>query len=421
MEARTQLQIMGLVTSFSVSSGCGQTLPYEKQADIIGDFSNSRLKLMQYFLAGITKLQNIKVREAFYKSFEVSLELEKVNITNVVERRYQYITSTTQWHKFTEEKKGELEVSSYNCDSVIDHLRMIYEVQSSEVCEHAFHEKALHFKNWRCLTSSSNSFLCRVVSFFLSSSSCVWKRVNLDTLINDGYSLEAFLWSPYSSSVKTLILNKGVYNGGSCLSIDFSVIPNIFQFQNMGDAKGGLADLFKTKYLRKLEVNMLSLFGSGSLLQPPLRIPETLQKLSLCRGLEVRRITSLSLLLDYNEPDTITEECSSEEAIRKRIASESSNWEVNEAMMVLLLPHIAKLKCLEHLQLTTYNIIDDRHEEYSIPLDTNHSFKPLHVHHAEINTHIEIAGILFYNEATIIILNMHASMDTYTSIPVIIA
>ena len=47
-------------------------------------------------------------------------------------------------------------------------------------------------------------------------------------------------------------------------------------------------------------------------------------------------------------------------------------------MMVLLLPYIAKLKCLEHLQLTTYNIIDDRHEEYSIPLDTNDSFKPFY-------------------------------------------
>ena len=96
-EARTQLQIMGLVTSFSVSSGSGQTqlfqflhltiqeflaawhasqLSPEEQAGIICDFSNSRLKLMHNFLAGITKLQGQNIREAFNQSFKDSLRTQ---------------------------------------------------------------------------------------------------------------------------------------------------------------------------------------------------------------------------------------------------------------------------------------------------------------------------------------------------------
>ena len=45
----------------------------EEQAGIICDFSNSRLKLMHYFLAGITKLQGQIVREAFNQSFKDAL------------------------------------------------------------------------------------------------------------------------------------------------------------------------------------------------------------------------------------------------------------------------------------------------------------------------------------------------------------
>ena len=92
--ARTQLQKIGLVTSFSVSSSSGQSqcfqflhltiqeflaawhasqLSPEEQAGIICDFSNSRLKLMHYFLAGITKLQDKLFVKHFNQSFKDAL------------------------------------------------------------------------------------------------------------------------------------------------------------------------------------------------------------------------------------------------------------------------------------------------------------------------------------------------------------
>ena len=187
-EARTQLQIMGLVTSFSVSSGCGKTqlfqflhltiqeflaawhasqLSPEEQAGIICHFSNDRLKLMHDFLAGITKLQGQNIREAFNQSFKDSLR-----------RGTQYTDEDEGMHYFIDE-----DAKNCNGTAVLDQLHMIYEAQSPEVCQlvsRNFPEETIIFCQYR---NFYTLFLCKVISFFLSNSSCAWKKVSLDGLL----------------------------------------------------------------------------------------------------------------------------------------------------------------------------------------------------------------------------------------------
>ena len=118
------------------------------------------------------------------------------------------------------------------------------------------------------------------------------------------------------------------------------------------------------------------------LLQAPLRLSETLQELSLelsycdpkvmahfgC-GLEVSNIRTLTLFMgcyrDFGEATV-------------RLAEARSYEKITQEMMVLLLPYIAKLKFLEHLQLGTINIINDRDEQYSVSNDADDAFKPLY-------------------------------------------
>ena len=376
-EARTQLQIMGLVTSFSVSSGSGHTqcfqflhltvqeflaawhastLPDEKQAEIIGDFSNSQLKLMRYFLAGINKLQAQKVFEAFYLSFEKSLMLEKDKTFNVAKRGYKYFYTGVnrgdmEFHGSTEEVKVEV---SYNCNLVIEHLHMIYEAQRPEVCEcvsKAFDEKAVHFNKSPYQTETGNYFLNKVLFFFLSSSSCDWKRVQTTP---DVYSHAQIFFLTKPFSVKTLIMNS---DDPTCH--------------------------FTSKKLDIYEVSPLHTVSTQQLLlQAPLRLSETLQELSLelsycdpevmahfgC-GLEVSNIRTLTLFMgcyrDFGEATV-------------RLAEARSYEKITQEMMVLLLPYIAKLKFLEHLQLGTVNIINDRDEQYSVSNDADDAFKPLY-------------------------------------------
>ena len=160
--AGMELEKMGLVTSFTIEDGYGETENFqflhltiqeflaawhasqlcpEEQAGIICDFSNSRLKLMRYFLAGITKLQDQNVREAFNQSFNDALTLD-----------------TPGW--------------KCNGKAVLDQLHMIYEAQSPEICQQVsrnFPKQTIVFKRYR---DTGTVFLCKVVSFFLSNSSC---------------------------------------------------------------------------------------------------------------------------------------------------------------------------------------------------------------------------------------------------------
>ena len=386
---RTQLQIMGLVTSFSVSSGSGQThlfqflhltiqeflaawhasqLSPEEQAGIICDFSNSRLKLMRYFLAGITKLQGQNVREAFNQSFKDAL------------------TPDTPGEKCDE------------CDgaAVLDQLHMIYEAQSPEICQlvsRTFPEETIVFEGYR---DTCTVFLCKVISFFLSNSSCAWKKVSLDGLhISNTACLQAFHITGCSSSIQELILHDDpitqtrysitifgwlpldsssliskipLFQKVESLTVEFySPIPDPDKYSVLSS----LANLFQMQHLKKLSYLggfivlklpqaaqaplSIPLSSSPELLQAPLAaqalsVPNTLQELHLylcpCdprvmellgSGLEVSEIRDFSLkIVSINFIAPV------EESSQKKVCLE---------MIALALPYITKMKHLEHLSL----------------------------------------------------------------------
>ena len=359
-EARTELQIMGLVSSFSVSSGCGKTdnfqflhltiqeflaawhasqLSPEEQAGIICDFSNSRLKLMRYFLAGITKLQDKNVCKAFYQSLEGALRKGIGHSDN---------------------KDGN-KCDECDGDAVLDQLHMIYEAQSPEIClqvARTFPKQTIVFKKVRFCTV----FLCKVVSFFLSNSSCAWKKVSLYGLrIYDRACLQEFHVTGCSSSIQELVLHQRSVILYSGLAQDsFSLIPKIPLFQKVEllfvglspstsdqcSVLSTLAHLFQMQHLQKL-----SYFKSDNDSKPlppaaqALSVPNTLQELHLRlsrsdprmiellgRGIEISEIRDFLLLIfeDEDLPD------------RKTCLE----------MIALVLPYITKMKYLEHLSLS---------------------------------------------------------------------
>ena len=375
--AGMELEKMGLVTSFTIEDGYGETenfqflhltiqeflaawhasqLSPEEQAGIICNFSNSRLKLMRYFLAGITKLKILNVPEAFNQSFKDAL---------------------------TPDTPGK------KCDgtAVLDQLHMIYEAQSSEICQQVsrtFPEETIHFERYR---GAGTVFLCKVVSFFLSKSSCAWKKVSLDGLdISNTACLQTFHVTGCSSSIQELVLHDGPYSQGLPLDSS-SLIPTIPLFQKVESLSvslsypaldqdkcsvlSSLADLFQMQHLKKLSCfesisdSMLPqaakaslsvpLSSSPELLQAPpaaqaLSVPNTLQELHLylppCdprvmellgRGIEVSKIRDFGLKFAS--------------ANFGRLREESSQRKVCLEMIALVLPYITKMKHLEHLNL----------------------------------------------------------------------
>ena len=377
--AGMELEKIGLVTSFTIEDGYGGTenfqflhltiqeflaawhasqLSPEEQAGIICDFSNSRLKLMRYFLAGITKLQGQIVREAFSQSFKDAL---------------------------TPDTPGE---KCDDCDgtAVLDQLHMIYEAQSPEICQQVsrtFPEETILFKE-QDFHRICTPFLCKVVSFFLSNSSCAWKKVSLDGLgISNTACLQTFHVTGCFSSIQELVLHEGPYSQGLPLDSS-SLIPKIPLFQKVESLSVAfsppkpdpdkysvlrtLADLFQMQHLKKLSyfesfsdsrqpqaaqvALSIPLSSSPELLQAPpaaqaLSVPNTLQELHLhrllphynlylppCnprvmellgRGLEVSKIKFLGLKVTRN-------------ALYRK--------------MLVLVPYIAKMKHLEHLSLS---------------------------------------------------------------------
>ena len=389
MEARTQLQIMGLVTSFSVSSGCGQThlfqflhltiqeflaawhasqLSPEEQADIICDFSNSRLKLMRNFLAGITKLQGQNVRDAFNQSFKDAL---------------------------TPDTPGK----KCNGTAVIDQLHMIYEAQSSEICQQVsrfFPEETILFKD-QDFHRICTPFLCKVVSFFLSNSSCAWKKVSLDGLrIFNTACLQTFHVTGCSSSIQELVLHDGTLSQGLPLDSS-SLIPKIPLFQKVESLSVSfsspisdpdkcsvlsiLADLFRLQHLQKLsllqsECITHSFQGLPSVplsVLAPVSVPNTLQEFHLClscsdprvieflgSGLEVSKIRDFCL--KFSNTDFIFD---------------NKDWtmKVYLKMIALVLPYITKMKYLEHLSLS---VPSDEHAQVPMPTASDDRLKSLH-------------------------------------------
>ena len=385
--AGMELEKMGLVTSFTIEDGYGQTenfqflhltiqeflaswhasqLSPEEQAGIICDFSNSRLKLMRYFLAGITKLQGQNVREAFTQSFKDALRKET-----------QYIDEDVK-----------------NCDgtAVLDQLHMIYEAQSTKICQQVsrtFPEETILFEGYRD-TGTCTPFLCKVVSFFLSNSSYAWKKVSLNGLhISNTACLQAFHVTGCSSSIQELVLHQHgqrlpEHDSVTGLPLDsFSLIPKIPLFQKVESLSVTLSyptaynlcshivsiltDLFHLQHLQKLSFlqNERFIFSFKELLsvqvpfsvQAPLSImalsvPNTLQELHLCltssdprviefvgSGLEVSKISNFCF--KFSCTDLILND---EAALhRKQVCLE---------MIALVLPYITKMKHLEYLTLS---------------------------------------------------------------------
>ena len=355
--AGMELEKTGLVTSFTIEDGYGEIenfqflhltiqeflaawhasqLSPKEQAAIICDFGNSRLKLMHYFLAGITKLQGQNVREAFNQSFKDAL---------------------------TPDTPGKI----CDGDAVLDQLHMIYEAQSPEICQQVsrnFPEETIVFNG---INRTCTPFLCKVVSFLLSNSSCAWKTVSLEGLnIYNTVCLQAFHITGCSSSIQELVLNKMSFMGGLPLDSS-SLIPKIPLFQKVESLSvalcspspyprkcifsvlRSLADLFQMQHLKKLsyyESIESMLLQAPPYTQAPLSVPNTLQVfyLGLSRfdhrvmeplgsGLEVSEIRDFSLIL-FN--------------IRRK---EVPDRKVCLEMIALVLPYITKMKYLEHLYL----------------------------------------------------------------------
>ena len=390
-EAKTQLQIMGLVTSFSVSSGSGQTqlfqflhltiqeflaawhasqLSPEEQAGIICDFSNDRLKLMHDFLAGITKLQGQNIREAFNQSFKDSLR-----------RGTQYTDVDGGMHYFIDE-----DAKNCNGTAVLDQLHMIYEAQSPEVCQlvsRNFPEETIIFYQNRNLYTL---FLCKVISFFLSNSSCAWKKVSLDgLLISNTACLQKFHVTGCSSSIQELILHQHghrlpEHDSPTGLPPDsFSLIPKIPLFQKVESLSvalsyptsdsdicrhvlSSLADLFRLKHLQKLSFlqnkpSILSFQGLPSLQVPlsvmaPLSVPITLQEFHLCLSCSDPRV--IEFLGSGLEVSEIRDFCFkfSNTDFMFNDGDASRKKKVCLEMIALVLPYITKMKYLEHLSLS---------------------------------------------------------------------
>ena len=400
--AGMELEKMGLVTSFTIEDGYGETenfqflhltiqeflaawhasqLSPEEQAGITCDFSNSRLKLMRYLLAGITKLQGQIVRDAFTQSFKDAL---------------------------TPDTPGK----KCNGEAVLDQLHMIYEAQSPEICKQVsrnFPEQTIHF-NW--YRRRGTVFLCKVVSFFLSNSSCAWKKVFLDGLLMCNTAcLQAFHVTGCSGSIQELRLFK-IY---SEISLDSSsLIPKIPLFQKVESLSvtfsfptpdprkcsvlSTLANLFQMQHLKKVSyfesIDYLKLpqaaqaplyvplSSSPELLQAPpaaqaLSVPNTLQELHLhlshlClryynpwvmellgRGIEVSEIR------DFSFDGAVVEN------------ENASDGKVYLEMIALVLPYIAKMKHLEHLSLSGPSSIS-KYEQDPEPTAGDDRLKSLH-------------------------------------------
>ena len=400
-EARTQLQIMGLVTSFSVSSGSGLTqhfqflhltiqeflaawhasqLSPEEQATIICDFSNSRLKLMHYFLAGLTKLRGQNVREAFNQSFKDAL---------------------------TPDAPGK----KCDGDAVLDQLHMIYEAQSPEICQQVsrnFPEETILFKEYRVCTV----FLCKVVSFFLSNSSCAWKKVSLYGLdISNRACLQAFHVTGCCSSIQKLVLCKMSFMVSGLPLDSSSLIPNIPLFQKVESLSvrlssptpdqdkfsvlSSLANLFQMQHLKKLsyyegfKYSMLPpaaqaplsvpFSSSPKLLQAPpaaqtLSVPNTLQRLRLC--LHHCDLKVMELLGSGFEVSEIKD--FGFKVVVRRGNENVSDRKVGLEMIATVLPYITKMKHLEYLSLSVHLGPVDKHAQDPEPTASDDRLKCLH-------------------------------------------
>ena len=421
--AGMELEKMGLVTSFTIEDGYGKTenfhflhltiqeflaawhasqLSPEEQAGIICDFSNSRLKLMRYFLAGITKLQGQIVHEAFNRSFKDAL---------------------------TPDTPGE-ECDECDGAAVLDQLHMIYEAQSPEICQQVsrnFPEETILFKE-QDFQRISTPFLCKVVSFFLSNSSCAWKKVSLNGLhISNTACLQAFHVTGCSSSIQELELHHGpiITHRISGYSIKIfgrlpldssSLISKIPLFQKVESLSVGfsyptpdphkcsvlssLADLFQMQHLKKLsyfesfsdsklrrERAPVLLSSFPELLQAPpgysmlplaaqeLSVPNTLQELDLyllpCdprvmellgRGIEVSEIRDFSL--KFASANFTPYEYNSQRKVCLEI-------------IALVLPYITKMKHLEHLDLAIPSL-SRKYGQDPVPTASDDRQKSLH-------------------------------------------
>ena len=405
----TQLQIIGLVTSFQRISGYGSIQCYqflhltiqeflaawhaskldlEEQAHIISDFTNERFKLMRYFLAGITELNGEKLLEAFLNSFKMVLEKGPVDYSTTNNRKVQDVLEALSLNTPNIKSAGKGLAATItdgrkeqDGSAILDHLHMIYETKSHKICKKAseyFPEKVIHFNSWGSRILADNSpFLCKVVSFFLCNSSCAWKKIDLEGLISDSSCLRALYAADCSSSVKEVILHREKSRGVSRetgIHI-LSCIPKIHLFRNIESLsvashsvvppgeKSTLADLFCIHTLKRL-----AYFDDDGFItnrhyvtvrqfEKPPHISKNLQDLHLewrCFDPEIMSYIGSGVA------DSNIIKFSLTMPGKKGGGDMNSSCNTAIEMIVILLPCITEMKQLEHLIL---NVIPDHSRE----------------------------------------------------------
>ena len=404
----TQLQIIGLVTSFQRISGYGSIQCYqflhltiqeflaawhaskldsEEQAHIIIDFTNERFKLMRYFLAGITELNGEKLLEAFLNSFKMVLEKGPIDYSTTNNRKVQDVLEALSLNAPNIKSAGKGLATTItdgrkeqDGSAILDHLHMIYETKSHTICKKAseyFPEKIIHFNSWGSRILADNSpFLCKVVSFFLCNSSCAWKKIDLEGLICDSSCLRAFYAADCSSSVKEVILHREKSRGVSRETgiHSLSCIPKIGLFRNIESLsvashsvvppgeKSTLADLFCIHTLKRL-----AYFDDDGFItnrhyvtvrqfEKPPYISKNLQELHLewrCFDPEVMSYIGSGVADSNIIKFSLT-------MPGKKGGGDINSCNTAIEMIIILLPCITKMKQLEHLILS---VVPDHSQE----------------------------------------------------------
>ena len=250
------LKIMGLVTCFQCSSGYNfrserfqflhltiqeflaawhaSKFDTEKQSEIINDTTNTRLKVLRCFLAGLTELTDMQVRESFVDS--------------------------VKWDPV-------VEVGLFS--PIMDSLHMIYEAQNKDLCRMV---KQKYPKGELCFQSRypvpDPVFRYKIISFFLSYSSSPWELVSFGRCnMNDACIRTFHIEEKPTSSINTIILSSAT-NLSSRPTLDsLSLIPRLPILKSVHSLEiccvnvsstgtSGLADVLEMKELKSLSFSL---------------------------------------------------------------------------------------------------------------------------------------------------------------------
>ena len=251
------LKIMGLVTCFQCSSGYklrserfqflhltiqeflaawhASQFDTEKQSEIINDTTNTRLKVLRCFLAGLTELTDMQVRKAFVDS--------------------------VKWGPVVE--VGLL-------SPIMDSLHMIYEAQNKDLCrmvKQKYPKGELYFQSLYPVPDPV--FRYKIISFFLSYSSSPWELVSFGQCnMNDACIRTFRIEEKPTSSINKIILSSATNLSSRCPTLDsLSLIPRLPILKSVhsleiccvnvsSTGKSGLADVLEMKELKSLSFSL---------------------------------------------------------------------------------------------------------------------------------------------------------------------